>query len=125
MGTLWGGPAAAIYFIHRNFTALGRAQAARNTLVVGVALGLAFLLTLPFLPENFPSLLIPLAYSLIALLVVVRWQPSSETIAMDSRYDFQSGWRVFFITLIALALTILIAVVIMLGLSGLGLLDLR
>lgn len=125
LGALWGGPVAAVYFIHCNFAALGRAREARHALALGCGACLAFLLALPFLPEQFPSLLLPLGYSLAALLVVMRWLPSADTIRMDSKLDFQSGWRVFFTGLLCLVLTCLLAAAIMLALSGLGLLDLR
>lgn len=125
LGSFWGGPIAAAYFIHQNFQALEKHREAALTRTLGVIATLVFLLTLPFLPESFPSLLIPLIYTSLALMVATRWHPSKETIANGTQYDFQSNWRVFFTGLVALILIVLMAGTTMLGLSALGLLDLR
>ncbi|MEL0027315.1 MAG: hypothetical protein VW625_01410 [Perlucidibaca sp.] len=125
LGALWGGPIAATYFIHQNFVALQQARAASNTLTLGTLLNMLFLLGLPFLPEHFPPLLLPLCYSLITFLVVRRWQPDTRLSAGRSQLQPQSGWRVCCISLVALMLNALLAIMVMLILSSLGLLDLR
>lgn len=125
LGSLFGGPIAALFFIHQNFQALRKNREASLTLMLGAIAIVAFLLTLPFLPENFPGLVIPLAYTLLATSAARHWHPSKETIASGKQYDFQPNWRVCFTALVALFLIVLMAVAAMLGLSTLGMLDLR
>ncbi len=125
LGSLWGGPIAAVYFLHQNFTALTRAREAGLTLVLGSLAVIAFVLALPLLPENFPTLLLPAGYSLLAVVVALRNHPSKETIANGFLYDFHSNWRVVLSGLIALGLIIVLAIAVMLGLSLIGVLDLR
>ncbi len=125
LGALWGGPIAAAYFIRQNFQALKKGPEAGLTQLLGALATVIFLLTLSFLPERFPSLLIPLVYTAITWGIVMRWQPGKETIANDTQYDFQSNWRVFFTGLVTQVLTVLLATATMLALSALGLLDLR
>lgn len=125
LGSLGGGPIAAVYLIHQNFQALGKQREAALTLTLGTLVVIAFLLTLPFLPERFPGLVIPMGYTALAVLVAMRWHPGKETIANGIQYDFQSNWRVLIAALIALPVIVLMAIAAMLGLSFLGLLDLR
>lgn len=125
LGSLGGGPIAAVYFIHQNFQALGKDREASLTLMLGALGVIAFLLILPLLPERFPGLVIPMGYTALAALIAMRWHPSRETIANGIQYDFQSNWRVLITALIALPLIVLMAIAAMLGLSALGLLDLR
>lgn len=125
LGSLGGGPIAAVYFIHQNFQALGKDREASLTLMLGSLGVIAFLLLLPFLPERFPGFVIPIGYTALAALTAMRWHPGRETIANGIQYDFQSNWRVLITALLALPLIVLMAIAAMLGLSALGLLDLR
>ena len=58
-----GSPVAAAWFINRNFLALGNESRALRTLGLGLAATIAVVVVGFYLPNHFPSLLIPLAYS--------------------------------------------------------------
>jgi hypothetical protein len=58
-----GSPIAAAWFIHQNFMTLGIESRALRTLGLGFAATVAVVVAGFFLPNRFPSVLLPLAYS--------------------------------------------------------------
>lgn len=84
-----GGPLAALYALKRNFDTLGNPAAGALVVRWGMAMVVALLSMLPFLPQDFPQLLLPLAYSFAARAVASASQLSREQIAADpERYQF-------------------------------------
>jgi hypothetical protein len=107
-GSLLGGPIAAVYFLRRNFQALGNPDAARRTLWWGIVFNIAVTAAMPFLPDRFPNYVLPLAYSWAAHGIAASKQLSKETIASSPEFSFQSNWRV-----VGLAIVFLVATVAM------------
>lgn len=124
LGAMWGGPLAATCFLAQNFQGLKQPLAARKTLLYGLLASVAVLLILPYLPEDFPSVILPLLYSLASLRIALNHHPSKAAIAASSQYEFQSSWRVLLLGLLLLILFVLLAVGYMLCLDASGLLDL-
>ena len=58
-----GSPIAAAWFAHRNLSELGQRRSARKVLKIGLALTIALLALALVLPDNFPNIILPLAYS--------------------------------------------------------------
>jgi len=90
----FGGPFAAVFVLWRNFCALGKGVAARQTLIWGALFSLALLLVVPFLPDKFPNLAMPIAYTLAARLSADKYQLSKLAIQESEHYAFQSNWNV-------------------------------
>jgi hypothetical protein len=63
LASFLGSPIAAAWFIHRNFMTLGNESRALRTLGLGFAATVAVLVAGFYLPNRFPNLLLPLAYS--------------------------------------------------------------
>jgi hypothetical protein len=84
-----GGPLGGAWFLSRNYRALSNATAATRSLLVGCV---AVILILPLtfvLPEKFPNLVIPIAYSFAF------YYFANTQFAVDSAQGirFGKGWR--------------------------------
>jgi len=93
-GSFLGGPFAAVYFVWANFRALGEQGRAAAAMLWGVVFVLVILAVLPFLPEKFPNIVVPVIYSVAARLVAENYQLKKQAIADSDQYDFQSTWKV-------------------------------
>lgn len=116
MGTFLGGPLASVYFIKKNFTATSNYEGSSKTLTYGGALLVALLCILPFIPEDFPTLPIPLLFVFLTKVLIEKFQFDKDTIEKDHTLTFHSNWRVFFIglaSLIVFSVLIFIQVLIM------------
>lgn len=125
LGSFWGGPIAVVYFLHKNYISLNNEELARKTIILGSLFLIALLGILPFLPENFPSIVIPLAYSLTGKQLALNTQLSKEKIQDDENYTFESNWNVFAIGILTLLLFMAFAVAIMFGLESAGIIILE
>ena len=115
LGSFIGGPIGSFYFIKQNFKILGRENAIKKTTTIGGIVIIVFLLILPFIPENLPNFLIPFFTIIITRLIVEKYQFNKGMIIADETLAFHSNWRVFFIGVIALLITlVLIAFVLVL-----------
>ena len=74
VGTYWGGPLYGIYVVRKNFLEMNKPADAKKTLELGMAFLFLLLFLVPFLPDSFPNLAIPIAYSLAATQLVKRHQ---------------------------------------------------
>lgn len=63
LGTFIGGPLAAIYFLKKNFDAMGDANQSQKTVKIGLILLVFLLVILPLLPEAIPSVAYSVAYA--------------------------------------------------------------
>jgi hypothetical protein len=119
-----GGPFAAIYTLHSNFKRIGLAREGRLTLYWGGAFVLVLLAALPFLPDKFPNLVIPLAYSFAAGGIAASRQPSKETILASPEYVRCSGWNVTLVCVVSLIAFCAIMFPLLFALDYLGVIDL-
>jgi hypothetical protein len=118
--SFFGGPAAAVYVLQKNFRALANTVAAKQTIIWGsVSVG-CVIAVLPFLSDKFPNLLIPTTYTYCALVIATRYQMSKQAIAEAERYEFQSSWNVVGISVGFLVASCVILWVWDVGLTLLG-----
>jgi hypothetical protein len=116
VGSFCGGPFAAVYLLWKNFQALGRSTAARQTLIWGVVFLLAMFASLPLLPDSFPNYAIPVAYALAAGFVADKYQMSKAAVAASAKHDFHSNWNVAGVSIIMIVSFFTVALAWMLGL---------
>lgn len=116
-GTFLGGPLAAIYFLMKNFEAQGDTNAARTTLATGTILTIGLILTLPFLPENFPNIVIPVGYTALASSL------AQQQFAKGRADQFYSSWKVTGITVLSLIAFTVLALSVIFGFASMGLID--
>lgn len=124
MGAFFGGPVAMVYFLWQNFKTLDNQNGAQYTLAGGILFNVALLIVLPLLPEDFPSLVIPFLYALTALSIAATWQLRKDAIQHSVQYQFQSNWRVFFLSIALLFAWLIGAYVVGMWMNALGVIDL-
>src|SRR5262249_22208391 len=73
-----GGPLATVHTLWANFRALDNPSGARHTLIWGSMIVLAVIGVLPFLPDKFPNLAIPLATLFVGQLIVRKSQMTKQ-----------------------------------------------
>ncbi|MFA3792601.1 hypothetical protein AB6T38_15945 [Aliiglaciecola sp. SL4] len=110
LGAFIGGPLAAVYFLYKNFSALNQYDNAQKSLYWGLALCFVFIALLPFIPENFPNTVIPIAYCIAARQIAIQHQCSKNQIIENELLNFQSNWRVLIITVTALLLLMVLVI---------------
>jgi hypothetical protein len=120
-GSFLGGPIASVFFLRENFRVLGKVSEARTTLVWGIVLVVCLLAVVPFIPGHFPNYVIPLTYSIAAGSVAEKWQLPKQAIVDSGKYQFQSSWRVFGLSLLFLLAFLVVCVVEYFCLVALGL----
>ncbi|WP_221932910.1 hypothetical protein [Thalassotalea sp. PS06] len=94
VGTFLGGPVGLMYFLMSNFGTLQKHDSKQKTLYAGIGLIVLLLLTMPFLPDDFPSLPFTVAYVIIARYVADNQQMKKQEIVESDNYVFQSNWKV-------------------------------
>lgn len=124
LGTYLAGPFAAIFFLKRNFEALGDEVFARKTLRIGLVLSFLFLTILSFLAEVAPSVAIPVLYLVPVIMVVKNYQMSKDEIRNSEAYSFQSSWKVFGMGIILMLAFYITAVIFLIILESMGLISL-
>lgn len=120
--TFLGGPLAAGYMIGKNFTAIGKPEQARNSLLIGIVSTLLLFTGLYLTPENIidkiPGHLIPLAYTGI-IWGMVEWKQGAILKShKDNGNSFFSGWKAAGVGIISLLL-------ILIGIFALAFFDLN
>ena len=105
--TFFGGPLVAGYLIAENFKKLGETDMARKTWMITIAVFIVVFGTVLYIPANipFPNFLIPITYTLITQAMVKRFQSAQVAAHIEKGGELYSGWRVFWIALIALVIT--------------------
>lgn len=96
LGTFLGGPLAAIYFIKKNFDAMGDAKQSKQTIIIGLSLVAALLAILPFLPDFIPSVAYAAGYAAAAQAIYIQKQ---ATLKDSPRY---SHWNVALVALLSI-----------------------
>ncbi len=124
VGSFVGGPLIAGYFIAENYKALNDPENAKTTWTYTIPLTiLIFSLALIISKfENFPSLVIPLTYTMGAYLYAKYYQgPRMEEHLEAGGEEF--GWgRIIWISILGLVLTFIMMFLFVLILNGLGIL---
>ena len=105
LGTLLGGPFAAMYFIKQNFGMLNEKEAGNTTLIIGGMVFIFLLILSLLLPENFGGLMIPILVAMVAGVIVEKYQFSKKDIIANKELSFHSNWEVFGISVGCLLLT--------------------
>lgn len=124
LGSIWGGPIAAIYYLRENFIALGEVDRAQKTVFFGGIFIIVLLGLTPMLPPSFPAIIIPLLYCIGAKQVVFAKQLDKPAIAEHELFDFQTNWRTLGVGTACLIAFFIIATIVMALFAGLGLIDL-
>ncbi len=125
MGSYLGGPIATVWFLRKNFKALGMAEAVRNTSFLGALFVAGIIYALPFVPDSVPNYLIPAIYSAVGVGVSSSYQKSKADIKSSDDYAFQSNWRVFFLSIVCFALFLTLALAGMFAMDSLGLISIE
>jgi hypothetical protein len=120
VAAFFGGPAAAVYVLWKNFAAVGKDQAAKLTIWFGSGLTVLILAIVPFLPDSFPNSALPAAYTVTAWQVARTYQVSKQQISVSEQYEFQSNWTVAGIAVAFLIALVLVIVAELLLLDQLG-----
>jgi hypothetical protein len=122
-GALLGGPVGLVYFLYRNFVAMGNTVGARNCLIFGALLIPSLLIILSIVPENFPSSPFTLFYVIVARFVAGKYQLTKEAIATSPEYAFQSNWNVIGAGLLCLVGSVIVIIGPIFALLSLGLIS--
>jgi len=122
LGSFIGGPIASIYFIKQNYHAINRNEFASKALTYGGAIVVFLVALLPFLPENFPNMIIPLVTVVLTRVIVEKYQFDRKQIVEDESLNFHSGWQVFIVGVVSFCLFIFAAMsfLILMDLLGFG-----
>ena len=122
LGSFIGGPIASVYFVFQNYHAINKAELASKALTFGGAIVVFLVALLPFLPDDFPNMVIPLVTVVLTRVMVEKYQFDRKTIVEDENLNFHSGWRVFIIGVISFCLFIVSAMsfLILMDLLGFG-----
>ena len=120
LGAFLGGPIASVFFIKQNFVVLNDDEAVKKTNRYGALVITFFISILPFLPENFPNMIIPIITIISTRLLVEKFQFTKEVISNNDDLDFYSNWRVLFVSLISLVVFMIIGVSLLLALDFFG-----
>jgi hypothetical protein len=100
--TFIGGPLAAAYFLKKSFESINKNDLAKKTFYGYLILSAIIIVISPFLPDETPNMLIPIAY-LIPVIVILKEHYLTKTQISDSEeYEFESNWKVFGISLAAI-----------------------
>ncbi len=120
MGAFLGGPLASIICLRHNYKVLGNSAGENSVIRYGVVSLIVLLFALPFLPEKFPNMLIPLATIIATRSIVEKHQFTKQAIQASDAFSFQSNWRVFWIGIASLVIFCVIGIawMIVLDLTG-------
>jgi hypothetical protein len=114
-----GGPFAMVYVLKKNFDALGNRASSKKTIIFGSIFNILLFLLLPFLPKNFPHMVLPIICSVVAMQIAEKHQMSKKAILDSEQYGFQSNWNV-----LGISIGFFIAFILIFGLGLLGLIRL-
>ncbi len=122
LGAFLGGPVASVFFLLKNFDVTNNQEAIKKTKVIGAIIIVLFLLILPFLPENFPNLLLPILTVVGTRIFIEKYQFKKQDIVENEQLEFQSNWSVLFVGLGSLAVSMAALFGLTLALNSAGVL---
>ncbi|WP_076414438.1 hypothetical protein [Shewanella sp. UCD-KL12] len=120
LGSFLGGPFASLYFLKTNFEVLKSEKSKKNTIALGSIIIFCLLLILPFLPDNFPNMIIPILTVTITKALVEKFQFTKEDIEISEGLKYQSNWGILWTSIICLVLLLIAVTVFILIIEGLG-----
>ncbi len=108
VGSMLGGPMAAGYFVAQNFRRLGESQKAKISVIVGFLVtvfvfGIGFVVPIP---DKFPNMAFPLAYTVAAYVIVKTYQSERISKHIESGRQIESWWKTIGISIGILLLTV-------------------
>ncbi|MBB5634705.1 hypothetical protein HDE68_000590 [Pedobacter cryoconitis] len=110
-GTYLGGPLTSGYLFAENFKLFGEPEKARKALLYGIITTIALITAIYFLPikmvSKTPYFIIPIIYTSIAQYIFQRSQKNNTIDYISNGGKAFSLWRVFAISLIGAAVTII------------------
>ncbi len=106
LGTFFGGPLVAGYFLSENFKAFDEKAKARNAIFISVGFTILLMLVIFLMPETstIPNYAFPLIYSGIVAFLVQHYQGDNIKNHLGLGGETFGGWRVFITAVIGLVL---------------------
>lgn len=120
IGTFFGGPLAAIYFLKGNFDTLGKDELSKKTMLIGSVVAIFLIAIMPFVPESTPNSVIPILYLIPVIMLVKSHQLTKVEISESTEFSFQSSWKVFGMSLVWMFVFLIVAVAFMFALDVTG-----
>ncbi|GGB14863.1 hypothetical protein [Agarivorans gilvus] len=117
-GSFWGGPIATVYYLRKNYLLIGNEALAQKTLIYGAIFIIFLMAILPFLPEKFPNMVLPLAYCLAARQIAETTQLKKDQIEGSEEYTFESNWKIFGVGILTLLIFLIVAMAVMFALEA-------
>lgn len=108
-GSLFGGKLATTYFLRKNYLTLDKPSEAKQALLGGSIFTFLLLTVAIFLPDDFPRMIFPMAYSYTACYIAKTYQLDKPSIVVSEQFTFHSNWRVFGLAMANLLLLVVIA----------------
>ena len=101
IATFLSGPLATAYLLKKSFESIGKKELANKSLLVCLIGTAVILAILPFLPENTPSIVIPLAYLIPLTPLLQKHYLTKQEIDESEEYTFESNWKATGVSLLA------------------------
>lgn len=105
-GTILGGPIAAVYFLKKNFDAMGNRELSQKTITLGSLIVLLLVLVLPFLPDFIPSVAYSIAYGFTARMIYEQQQTSLKDVQTYSNWNVVGYALLWMIVIVALIIPV-------------------
>tara|TARA_R100001369_G_scaffold22674_3_gene41375 strand:+ start:43369 stop:43830 length:462 start_codon:yes stop_codon:yes gene_type:complete len=123
-GSFVGGPLVAGYFIAENFKVLNEPENVKSTWNYTIPLTILVFSLALVIPQssNFPSIIIPLAYTLFAYYISKHYQGPGIEVHLAAGGEEFDWWRIIGISLLGLIATFIILVIFVIIIQSLGLL---
>ncbi|RYJ40985.1 hypothetical protein NU08_0422 [Flavobacterium anhuiense] len=102
IGTFFAGPLVAGYCIAENFKAFNDFEKAKNTWIITALSMIAIIGLIFIIPENFPSILFPVLYSVVASYFLKKFQEQDIQKHIQNGGETFGGWRVTLIGLLSI-----------------------
>ncbi|WP_343707208.1 hypothetical protein [Flavobacterium sp.] len=102
IGTFFAGPLVAGYCIAENFKAFNDFEKAKNTWIITTLSMIAIIGLIFIIPDNFPSILFPVLYSVVASYFLKKFQEQDIQNHIQNGGETFGGWRVVLIGLLSI-----------------------
>jgi len=120
IGTFFGGPVAATYFIKQNYDAVFDASLSSRSLTIGGIFSLVLLLVMPFIPEWVPGVVVYMPYFVFVVIFAHKHLISKDTIINSDEYMPQSSIKVLLFAILFMTFYMVLMVGYILGLEAAG-----
>ena len=115
IGTFLGGPLVAGYLAAENFKQLGQKEKVTKTWLIAIVVTIVIFGGVFLIPgiEKIPNYIIPLAYTLVAQLLIQRFQGAAVKAQIAAGGQTYTAWRAVWIGLVGLVILLAIIFVIL------------